>query len=247
MRHFIIEGHQLTGLDSRYYYLNGKFCPSVSTILEAYPKGPEFYKWLKETGEESDKIRDAAGVKGSNVHKMTEHYDEGLEVSLLDMSGYQQWSFQEWSLLSRYVEFRNATSPTLKIHAREMQLVDMELLEAGTLDMYCEIDGKHLILDIKTSNSIYPSYWLQLAAYRRLFERSSGQKIDGVGIIWLNAKTRGQSVGKIQGRGWQLLMREDSTNDLKLFEATKLLWLAQNEGAVPNNVSYQISFQQPKP
>lgn len=241
--HYRVEGNQITLLDSRYYYLDGVFCPSISTILEAYPKDYGFFKWLKETGEESDKIKDAAGERGSNVHKMTERYDEGLEVSLLSADGYQAWTIQEWAMFTRYVEFRKYLGDRLAIHAIEMQLIDLELLEAGTLDRYVEIDGKKLILDIKTSNAIYPSYWLQVAAYRRLFERKSGINIDGVGILWLNAKTRGNAVNKIQGANWQLLTKEDTNPDLELFECTKKLWNAQNKDVYPKNISYQLSHK----
>ncbi len=39
---------------------------------------------------------------------------------------------------------------------------------AGTLDRIINLNGKRILVDIKTSNAIYDSYWLQLAAYRRL-------------------------------------------------------------------------------
>lgn len=243
--HFRVIGNQITFSDARFYMSeDGKaFVPSVSTILEAFPKGPEFYKWLKETGEDSDKIRDAAGNKGSNVHKMTEYYDHGLMVSLLDESGKQTWSMQEWAMLSRYVEFRTQVGAAMTIHQIEMNLVDFELGEGGTLDRYVTIGDKHMILDVKTSNSIYPSYWLQLAAYRRMFERSSGIKIDAVGIVWLNAKTRGTQVNKIQGAGWQMVVKEDSTDDLELFDCTKRLWKSQNKNITPKEIKYQLTYE----
>jgi hypothetical protein len=238
-----VEGNQITLLDARYYYLDGHFCPSISTILEAYPKDYGFFKWLKETGEESDKIKEAAGTRGSNVHSMTELFDDGLEVSLLNVEGRQKWSIQEWAMFTRYVEFRQQLGDRITIHAVEMQLIDLELMEAGTLDRYVEIDGKKIIIDLKTSNAIYPSYWLQLAAYKRLFERKSGLQIDGVGILWLNAKTRGPAVNKIQGNSWQLIMKEDTSDDLDLFDCTKKLWMHQNKNTSPKNVSYQLKHQ----
>lgn len=241
--HFRVEGNQITFVDSRFYYQDGIFCPSISTILEAYPKGPEFYKWLKETGNDSDRIKEEAGERGSNVHKMTEDYDNGLLVSLLDIGGHQNWSMREWAMFTRYVEFRNQIGEAMKIHAIEMQVLDVELREAGTLDRFVTIGEKNLLLDIKTSNNIYESYWLQLAAYRRLFERKNPDlKIDAVGIVWLNAKTRGTQPKKIQGSGWQMIVKEDSSEDLELFDCTKRLWLQQNKNLVPRETSYQISY-----
>ena len=245
MQHYRIEGNQITFTDQRFYELNGIFCPSVTTILQAYPKDANFFKWLKENGEDSDAIRDAAGERGSNVHKMTENYDEGHEVSLINESGRQQWSIQEWSMFSRWVEFRNEMMGSMKIMQTEMTLIDTDLQEAGTLDRFVVISGKRIILDLKTSNAIYPSYWLQLAAYKRLFERSSSQVVDAVGIVWLNARTRGSAVNKIQGQGWQLLLREgnDIVEDLDIYDATKKLWRAQNKNLVPKQISYKLSHQ----
>lgn len=246
MKHFKVDGNQITFTDSRFYLDvdSGTFCPSVSTILEAFPKGPEFYKWLKEQGEGADDIKEAAGAQGSNVHKMTEDYDKGLLVSLLNpANNTQTWTLKEWAMFSRYVEFRQQVS-NMKILAIEMQVCDIELAEAGTLDRLVEIGGKTLLLDIKTSNNVYPSYWLQLAAYRRMLERKAETvKIDAVGIVWLNARTRGTQPKKIQGNGWQLLVREDSTEDLELYECTKKLWLVQNKDLLPKETTYQLTYK----
>jgi hypothetical protein len=242
MKYFKVEGNQITFKDQRYYEVGGIFCPSVTTILECYPKGAEYYSWLKKVGEESDNVRDAAGERGSNVHKMTELYDEGHEVSLVSNERLQ-WSISEWSMFTRYTEFRAQVAPAMKIHQIEMNLVDVDLREGGTLDRYVDIDGKHMIIDIKTSNAIYPSYWLQLAAYRRMFQRKSGIAIDAVGILWLNAKTRGTAVNKIQGQGWQLLLKEDSSDDLELYDCTKKLWWSQNKNVAPKDISYKLTHK----
>ena len=131
----------------------------------------------------------------------------------------------------------------MKILGIELQVLDIELGEAGTIDRIVTIDGKTLLLDIKTSNNIYDSYWLQLASYRRLFERKNpDMKIDSVAIVWLNAKTRGTQPKKIQGNGWQLIVKEDSSQDLELFECTKKLWMAQNKNIMPRETSYQLSY-----
>jgi len=55
-----INNKQLTFLDSRFYSTeDGGFVPSVTTILEAYPKGAAYYNWLKEAG----KTRMKSGTK----------------------------------------------------------------------------------------------------------------------------------------------------------------------------------------
>lgn len=243
MKNYFIEGNQITYTDARFYYLNGHFVPSVTTYLNAYPKSSEYYAWLKKVGEDSDTIRDDAGRRGSNIHKMIEQYNEGLAVSLLSADGRLEHSMTEWAMFNRYVEFRNRFTP--EILGIEMQLIDLDLNEAGTLDMFIEINGRKLIVDIKTSNAVYDSYWLQVAAYKRLFEKiNQKEKVDSVGILWLNAKTRTDGkAGAIQGKGWQLLLKDDVFDDLKLFDCTKALWNHQNKDVVPANISYQITHQ----
>ena len=243
MNNAIISGDQLTFLDQRFYHKDGQFCPSITTILEAYPKSYGFYKWLKENGEDADKIRDAAGQRGSTVHMLTEKLDQGLTVNLINEQGIQNFSVSEWAMFTRYVEFRNMYKDTIKVDESsiEMRLIDLELKEAGTVDRIMIINGAPYIVDIKTSNNIWDSYWLQVAAYRRLFERSSGLPVAGVGILWLNARTRGPRKGEIQGEGWQLLLKEDTSHELDLFECTKKLWIEQNKTTTPKNVSYKLS------
>lgn len=236
---FKLKGNQITFTDNRFYELNGNFYPSVTTILQAYPKDAGFYKWLKDVGNDADAVRDAAGERGTTVHKLTELYDDGIEVSLVNEDGRLNFSMQEWAMFERYVNFRNRFP--MDILASEMQLISETFEEAGTLDRYIILNGKRMIIDIKTSNQVYDHYWLQLAAYKRMFEEASGEKVEAVGILWLNAKTRTDgSKGAIQGEGWQLLTREDGAKDIALYEATKILWKAQNDGMKPRETSYTL-------
>lgn len=242
MNNYTISGDQITLNDARFYYLNDKFVPSITTYLNAYPKGAEYFAWLKKVGEDADTIRDDAGKRGSHVHKMIEDYNEGLEVSLISETGRLEFTLTEWAMFTRYVEFREKNRP--EILGIEMQLIDLELNEAGTLDLLIVINGKRLIVDVKTSNAIYDSYWLQVAAYKRLFEKTSKQRVDGVGILWLNAKTRTDGkAGAVQGKGWQLLTKDNIEEDLALFDCTKALWHHQNKNVMPNNISFRTAHK----
>ena len=154
------EEKKITFLDSRFYYTpSGGYVPSVTTILDAYPKGFGFYEWLKKNGEDSDEIRDEAGRRGSIVHDMTERYDKGEEVSLFDANGSIAVKIGEWSMFERYVQFRNRFPFELLVN--EEEFVSEQLGYAGTVDRLIDFNGKLTLLDIKTSNSIYKHYWLQ--------------------------------------------------------------------------------------
>ena len=238
-----LPSNKLTFLDARFYrHENGNFYPSVTTIGDAYPKGPEYYAWLKKVGEDADEIRDEAGKRGSNVHDLTERYDNGEEVNLMNEDGYIAYKMSEWAQFERYIEFRSRF-PLEVIHT-ELNLISPELGCAGTLDRVININGRRILIDIKTSNAIYPFYWLQLAAYRKLLWVECNEGVDEVGVLWLNAKTRTDGTkGAIQGLGWQLITREDTTKEWELFQATMQLWLAENGTMKPRQTTYQLSHQ----
>jgi hypothetical protein len=238
---------QITFTDNRFYTTeSNKFVPSVTTVLQAYPKDAHFYSWIKQVGEDADTIRDEAGRRGSIVHSLTERYDAGEEVNLLDNGGNINFKMSEWTMFERYVEYRQQVQQ--EIMFSEINFISEALGYAGTVDRIVNINGKTYLIDIKTSNSIYDYYWLQLAAYNELIKEAYQSKhvIDHVAVLWLNAKTRtaGKN-GAIQGPGWQLIVREDSEreNDLKLFNATKLLWDAQNSDMKPRIKTYSLTHK----
>lgn len=238
---------QITFLDTRFYLTEtGNYVPSVTTILDCYPKPPSFYDWLKKVGEDADTIRDEAGDRGSTVHKLTEQYDAGEEINLIDQeTGKIDYKLIEWAMLERYVEFRRRFEFEV-IHS-ELNLISDKLGFAGTLDRVINFRGRILIIDIKTSNSLYDHYWLQMAAYKELLaEVQPDLKIDGYAILWLNAQTRTEGkAGTVQGKGWQLIERkaDEADKDWPLFQATHKLWLAERGGSKPRELSYQLSHK----
>jgi hypothetical protein len=240
--------NQLTFKDGRFYTdENGNYFPSATTLLEAYPKPASLIMWMKEVGSKADEIRDAAGKRGSSVHQLTEDYDNGIECTLLDEYGKPRYSLDEWSMFERYVEFTKNHQP--EHHLIEQTFISSGLGFAGTIDRVCTIDGKTYVLDIKTSNGIYNSYWLQLAAYRQLYNASvlhgsNMPDIDGVAILWLNAKTRTNGKkGDVQGKGWQMVSEFDTSKQWSLFQAVQQLWHAEHEDDKPKEFSYQLSHK----
>lgn len=241
------KANQLTFLDGRFYRSEtGVVFPSVTTYLEAYPKTAQFYEWLKKQGEQADEIRDAAGDRGSNVHKLTEDYDNGLEVSLVDENGYIAYKMAEWAMFERYVEFR--TRYDMSIVHNELNLVCDKVRAGGTIDRVIEINGRTLVVDIKTSNSLHKQYWLQLAAYKNMLTHK-GIFTDGIAILWLNAKTRTDGkAGAIQGRGWKMCIETDAIaidKYFKQFRCVQELWWAENEDVKPRETTYRLTYQQP--
>lgn len=236
-------------VDARFYRdKQGNVVPSVTTLLEAWPKGAAYYEWLKKKGEDADEIRDEAGRRGSTVHHLTEALDLGAEVMLCNEDGSPRYKMSEWAMLERYVDFRNTVKPT--IVEIETNLIDAELGFAGTMDRLVEINDELWIIDIKTSNAVYDHYDLQLVAYWQLWCKINKVRPElatrvRLGILWLNAKTR--TYGKaeaIQGPGWQLLeAKDDKERLLDLWGACQALWHRVNANVKPKNMSYALSHK----
>lgn len=230
-------------LDNRFYEFNGEFYPSVTTILDAYPKGPAFFEWLKMAGEKADEIRDQFGKRGSVVHNLTEQYDKGNQVTLM-FEGSPQYTSLEWSMFERYIDFSNRFKP--EISGIELNYASASLGYGGTLDRVIKLNNKLILIDLKTSNYLHNHFWLQMAAYVKLFEeKNPTQKIDEIAILWLNAKTRTE--GKkddIQGIGWQLKFGEKSIEEYyELFQAVHKLWLIEFGSLKPKNQIYKLKHQ----
>lgn len=248
MRDFInidLEKNRIEFLDSRFYkHANGNFYPSVTTILDAYPKSFAFYEWVKKMGEDADEIRDEAGRKGSNVHQLCEDYDRELPCSILNEFGDAQYKQIEWAMFERYVEFR--TRLKYELIANEVHYISPVQGFAGTLDRVFIINGKRTLVDIKTSNALHNHYWLQQAAYKILWDEvNPNEPIEEIRILWLNAKTRTEGTGKtIQGIGWQLKEPDYGIEYYwNLFKSVYSTWQAENGSMKPKNTAYNLTHK----
>ncbi len=233
---YVQDNDKVTWLDQRYYFdKDDNYAPSVTTILSAFPKTPQFYEWLKSVGKDANDIRDAAGEVGTKIHAATEGYDNGAEL-LWDDSLY---NLEEWQLLCKYHDFR--TRYAFNLIANEKSYMSRELAYGGTIDRIFEYEGHRYLIDIKTSNSVYDHFWLQLAAYQRLWnEFNPEMPVDKIAILHLKSMTRTEGKGDaIQGHGWKLHEPEKSSRDYyDYFQATYKLWKVQNPDAKPKNLIY---------
>ena len=139
---FFDEGHK--------YTLDGEELPSVSQLTRFISR--EIY------GDVGQFNLDRAAERGTAVHKATE---------LLDKYGTAEIDEDISPYLKAYIAFR-------KEHKCEWQKIEYathhpENLYAGTLDRVGTVDGKLVVLDIKTSSTIQkPLYTAQLNLYREM-------------------------------------------------------------------------------
>ena len=224
----------ITCLDERYYLQDGVYSPSVTTVLDVYPKGFGFHQWLKDLGHNSEEVLRRAAERGSRVHAALEKIAQGGEVRW-EVDGVFEFSLDEWKMINKGVEF-------LKTFVTEINGVEISIVSGGvggTLDLICAIGGDRWLIDWKTGNGIYPSHHIQAAKYANMYVNETGLRINKAGILWLNAKTRGPGRGGlIQGAGWQLIEVEDRPGKLKMFENVFEIWKAENKNAQPKNLTY---------
>jgi hypothetical protein len=226
------DNKQVNVLDKRFYRRNEKYYPSVSSILNYFPKNQYFHSWLKDVGHNSDIIAQKAAWEGTQVHNAIESFLEGNEITWIDKDGNALYNLDVWRMILRFADFWNTIQPELI--STEYHLFSDEYEFAGTADIICRIDGKLHLLDIKTSNSIHSSYNLQLAAYAVAWNETHDALIERTGILWLKAATRGE--GKkdaIQGKGWQLKPSDGIATNFEMFKKIYDIYKLENPESKP--------------
>jgi len=226
------DNKQVNVLDQRFYRRDTEYYPSVSSILNYFPKNQFFHSWLKDVGHNSDIIASKAAYEGTQVHNAAEKFLEGKEISWIDENGKANYSLEVWKMILKFAEFWKTTNPELV--STEYHLFSDKHKYAGTTDIICRFGGKLWLLDIKTSNSIHVSYNLQLAAYAKAWNETHDEHIEEVGILWLKASTRSEGKnGKIQGRGWELKVIKNIDYNFDMFMKIYDVYKMENPNAKP--------------
>ena len=154
----------------KYHTKDGILVPGVTTVLGVLAK-PALVPWANKLGLqgiEVGKYVDSLGSVGTLCHTIIECYLKKTEVDFLDYTPNQRTlaeiaakKFFEW-------EKKNI----FKVIESELQLVSEKNFFGGTCDIYCELNGKKTLIDIKTSKACYSEHFTQVAAYKLLLEEN---------------------------------------------------------------------------
>ena len=235
---------QITFPDSRYYRRNGQYYPSVTYVLQSYPKGKHFEDWLKKVGYSADWIVKKASEEGNAVHLMIEKYFKGKELNYLNEHGYPKMDPHVWQMFLKFVDFWETYQPTLI--ETEVHLFRDELKVAGTSDLICEIDDVLWIIDFKTSNHLQTTYDLQSAIYAKMYEECFGKTAERIGVMWLKSKSRGQdkSGKKLKGKGWEIYeSTRTQEENLDIFKSVKQIFDLENPKHKPATKSFPTTVK----
>lgn len=224
---------QITIGDQRFYKKEELYYPSVTYILSCWPKGRAFEQWLKANGDDADNIAAESAESGTKVHKAIEDMLEGKKLNWFDGSGNMYYSEREWKMVLGFKEFWTIYKP--KLIASELHIFSNVHMYAGTIDLVVEINGRKWILDIKTSKQLHFTYDLQLASYAEAWnEFNPDDKVENYGVLWLNAKTRKEAEGKMQGKGWQITTPEyPHERNIEIFKNVHEIFKVANPNPKP--------------
>ena len=170
-----VKGKRVDGF--RFYSINGKNYPSVTSVLSIRKK-KELQDWRDKIG---DKVADwemgRAARRGKATHLLVEEYLKGQtpsERGVLPLGLFK--------LLKPYIDQID------NIHLLETIMYSPKLTIAGQVDCIAEYNGKLSVIDFKTANkerqeSWIDNYFLQTSAYAQMYEETFGKSIDQIVIL----------------------------------------------------------------
>ncbi len=237
------DSKQINVLDTRFYRRNKEYYPSVSSILQYYPKGKFFEDWIKGNGFNSDVIAAKAANEGTQTHNAIEEFLAGKEIEWLDERGNTKYPLDVWRMILKFAEFWNTYKPELI--QKEYHVFSDKHKFAGTIDLVIKLFDKLWLIDIKTSNSLHTINNLQLASYAIAWNETHDTPIEETGILWLKSSARSEKKNdrKIQGRGWELRTIGDIEQNFKIFQNVYEIFKIENPYQKPMTENIPVSVK----
>ncbi len=179
-----------------YRTADGKRVPGTTTITGVIDKSRFLVPWAnrlgREEGIDTKNYVDALAAAGTAAHLMVECWFTGDEADLsevapadVDLAENSFIKFLDWTKQHVIVPIGN-----------EMILVSERYRYGGMCDIYCELDGKKALIDIKTSKRIYDEAFTQVAGGYRPLLLENGYPVDDTYIL---------RIGRTEDEGFEFL------------------------------------------
>lgn len=154
--------------ESHRYELDGEVLPSVSELCRFLSR--EVYDSV------SQYKLDKAAYRGTTVHKVCE---------ALDLYGKAEISDEYAPYIENYIKFRKEHS--VKWEFVEKSFYHVEKRYAGTIDRYGDMDGRKVLIDLKTSSVVQKKIAVaQMNLYRWMLEEQ-GNEVEAMYILHLTS------------------------------------------------------------
>ena len=163
---------------STYINKNEIEVPSATTILKLLNK-PFIAKWANSLGwkrQSYERVLEESANKGTLVHELIHEYlfREGKKFNTTT-SDDVNFIYEN---INAFKEFEKEYNINPIWGEKSFTCEKF----GGTVDLYCDLEGKRTILDFKTSKRFYSSHFIQLGAYIQLLE-SNGLDVEQVAIL----------------------------------------------------------------
>lgn len=177
------------------YQSNGKYLPGVTTIIGSVLNKPALAKWANNLGLQgidSNRYVSERAEIGTLAHEAIMCYFLGKKV---DTSDYSQNQIQQARLaVAHFHKWEKIYHP--KPILIEKHLISQKFGYGGTIDLFAEITTEFAktreLVDFKTSKEIYPTTFVQVAAYEQLLIEN-GYPPDGVRVLKIPAYVEQES------------------------------------------------------
>mgnify|MGYP003125195948 FL=1 len=169
------KGKRIDGF--RFYDINGKNYPSVTTVL-GIRKTEQLKEWREKIGEKvANWEMGRAARRGKSFHTLVEQYLKGETPSIRDVL-----PIGLFKLMKPYIDQID------NIHLLEAIMYSPKLTIAGQVDCVAEYNGKLSVIDFKTANKErqedwIDNYFLQTTAYAHMYEETFGTPIEQIVIL----------------------------------------------------------------
>lgn len=149
----------------------GKRLPSVTTIISRFKESGGLLYWANQAGLDGktlDEARAPAATAGTMAHDLVEAHINGRDVP--ELNGDPDTAAKARAAFDVYLRWQDMTK--LAIRHTEVSLVSEAHRFGGRLDAIGVAGNELVLVDWKTSNSVYADYLYQLAAYGVLWEEN---------------------------------------------------------------------------
>lgn len=153
----------------------GEYVTDRLLNLDAKPSVDDVDDIVKKMKSAPRKLTKAAADIGTQAHAWIEqHIKAQLKFDSMPESPTNEKvlsctnAFLRWEK-ENYVDY---VASERKIYSRQIGY-------AGTLDVIAHVNRRRVVLDLKTSNGVYPEYLLQTSGYQMAYEEETGEMLDG--------------------------------------------------------------------
>lgn len=165
---------------SGYFLKDGTKVPGTTTVIGRFKDSGGLLHWAFRQGKEGkerlyDEAEKAAGI-GTVAHSMVEMHvkgttEEAIENHVKDVLHSQEEINAALSAFKAYLSWEKNFK--VIVIEQEILLVSEKYRYGGTPDAIGLIDNQLVLLDWKTSNSVYTDHLIQLAAYGNLWAENN--------------------------------------------------------------------------